>query len=545
MAEKSVFTSAAAPVAGVAAVAIAAVIGTVLWLANPGQEAGEAQPTAMDAPQNTPEVEAEQAARAAAAAGDEAQGETARSVDEAPAPDVAEPAPMPLQPPSFDVVRVPGDGIATVAGRATPFSEVTVFVNGAEVSRTEVGATGEFVALFSLAASDDAREMSLSSEKDGATVFGAESILIAPAAAPVSDPAPQLAEATETAPPEPQAIPKQPVEPAPAADTGEAETEVDDAAPTSDTDVAAADMGAVDETADGASEEVSAETPDATPDETQDVTIVSAGPEPTESVGADTPEQVLEETAPQGTELADPETPPTTDAETPSQETVAVEEADAPAPTVLRADEEGVSVVSQGAMPDLRIDAITYDPEGRVFVSGRALPEAVVRLYVDNALAAETAVGADGQWRSDLPDVAAGIYTLRADVIGADDTVIARAQTPFKRETVAALAEIAGLAEPAEDAVSEVDADPSDSSGTLDNIGATQDAVAQTNATEPAPTPPARVVSVTVQPGNTLWGIATERYGDGFLFARVFEANTDQIRDPDLIYPGQVFRLPE
>ena len=49
----------------------------------------------------------------------------------------------------------------------------------------------------------------------------------------------------------------------------------------------------------------------------------------------------------------------------------------------------------------------------------------------------------------------------------------------------------------------------------------------------------------TVQPGNTLWAIAEERFGDGIKYVAVFEANKDQIRDPDLIYPGQVFRLPE
>ena len=49
----------------------------------------------------------------------------------------------------------------------------------------------------------------------------------------------------------------------------------------------------------------------------------------------------------------------------------------------------------------------------------------------------------------------------------------------------------------------------------------------------------------TVQPGNTLWAIARERYGEGILYVAVFEANKDLIRDPDLIYPGQIFRLPE
>jgi nucleoid-associated protein YgaU len=61
----------------------------------------------------------------------------------------------------------------------------------------------------------------------------------------------------------------------------------------------------------------------------------------------------------------------------------------------------------------------------------------------------------------------------------------------------------------------------------------------------PAPTTPAASRRVTVTRGGTLWAIARETYGDGFLYVRVFEANRDQIRNPDLIYPGQVFTLPQ
>ncbi len=51
-------------------------------------------------------------------------------------------------------------------------------------------------------------------------------------------------------------------------------------------------------------------------------------------------------------------------------------------------------------------------------------------------------------------------------------------------------------------------------------------------------------MTVTVQPGFTLWGIAEGQLGDGIRYVQVFEANKDKIRDPDLIYPGQVFTIP-
>jgi nucleoid-associated protein YgaU len=48
-----------------------------------------------------------------------------------------------------------------------------------------------------------------------------------------------------------------------------------------------------------------------------------------------------------------------------------------------------------------------------------------------------------------------------------------------------------------------------------------------------------------VAAGDTLGAIAQQVYGDAALFPRIFEANRDQIFDPDLIYPGQVLRVPQ
>ncbi len=48
-----------------------------------------------------------------------------------------------------------------------------------------------------------------------------------------------------------------------------------------------------------------------------------------------------------------------------------------------------------------------------------------------------------------------------------------------------------------------------------------------------------------VQPGNSLWRIARRSYGEGLRYTVIYDANKDQIRNPDLIYPGQVFVLPD
>jgi nucleoid-associated protein YgaU len=49
----------------------------------------------------------------------------------------------------------------------------------------------------------------------------------------------------------------------------------------------------------------------------------------------------------------------------------------------------------------------------------------------------------------------------------------------------------------------------------------------------------------TVQAGDTLSAIAERFYGVANLYPRVFEANRDQISDPNLIFPGQVLRIPQ
>ena len=56
--------------------------------------------------------------------------------------------------------------------------------------------------------------------------------------------------------------------------------------------------------------------------------------------------------------------------------------------------------------------------------------------------------------------------------------------------------------------------------------------------------PAVAVANVRVEPGDTLWSIAEEEYGDGQRWSRVYAANTDQITDPDVIHPGQVLDIP-
>ena len=181
---------------------------------------------------------------------------------------------------------------------------------------------------------------------------------------------------------------------------------------------------------------------------------------------------------------------------------------------VLRSGEEGVELVQppsgQSAAPDqVALDTIGYSDTGEVQLTGRVQDGATIRLYLDNRLVGEVTPQDGGNWRGEVEGVEPGVYTLRVDEVDTDGTVVSRLETPFKREPVELL----------------------------------QAAEAGSDAQGAETTAPIR--SVTVQKGDTLWAISRDRFGDGVLYVKLFEANRGLIRNPDLIYPGQVFTIPE
>ncbi len=199
------------------------------------------------------------------------------------------------------------------------------------------------------------------------------------------------------------------------------------------------------------------------------------------------------------------------------------------------------AMVTGSAVVPVLIDAISYAPGGAVQLAGKGQPGQAVRLYLDTVPVAEALVAADGQWQVTLGDTAAALYTLRVDQIDASGKVTARFEPPFQRETVAALAALAApVAQAAPDAPPGVPA----AAPSVGLPAAPQTAAALSDTAGP---PPATLapVSITVQPGYSLWRIARDSFGDGILYVQVYKANRDQIRDPDLIYPGQVFTLPD
>jgi LysM repeat protein len=78
---------------------------------------------------------------------------------------------------------------------------------------------------------------------------------------------------------------------------------------------------------------------------------------------------------------------------------------------------------------------------------------------------------------------------------------------------------------------------------------ANRDQIKDPNAIHPDMTlkiPRGKPSSWTVYRGESLWRIASypEVYGKGSQWTQIYQANKDKIKDPDLIYPGQVFQIP-
>ncbi len=269
----------------------------------------------------------------------------------------------------------------------------------------------------------------------------------------------------------------------------------------------------------GVAAEVAAEATEAVAAEAEPVTAEAETPE-----AAPEPEVVVAAAeAPGVTAEAEVAETPGASAEAPEVVPVVADEApglvapvagEVAAPPVLVSDAEGVRVLqpslAPGAGPEVletvAVDAIAYDAEGAVDLSGRAAGGGTVRIYIDNSPIADVPVDADGQWKADLTALDPGVYTLRVDQLDATGAVTSRMETPFLREDRAEIAAV----------------------------------MAEETSAEGF-----EVAVQTVQPGNTLWAIARDRYGDGVLYVQVFEANRDRIRNPDLIYPGQIFVLPE
>ena len=399
----------------------------------------------------------------------------------------------------MDTARVDVDGLVTLAGRAEPGATIEVLVGETLIGTISVGQDGSFASIFELSSSEEIRVVVLRTDNGDDFVYADQSLVILPSqiAKKALEENLQLPDEVASLEPSGEVMSVGSLEMKGSVESQEAETAKDDEKLTSETKVQ----------------------PEAVEKPEIDVTEAEILEEDQEETGQVDPSQLEEQEtqlepqeASEKSELSEKKaniSESDTDvnfSDNDSEISNSTTNSSTSQPKVVVADSDGIKVLQddQGAKDQLALDAIAYDPLGNVTLSGRSNPDGLVRFYVNNEAISAAKTDDTGYWETDLSDVIPGTYTLRIDELGSRGDVVSRLESPFKREDRQKLAALIA---------------PSSS--------------------------PVRINIVTVQPGNTLWAIARKRYGDGLLYVRVFEANRDKIKDPDLIYPGQLFDLPD
>ncbi len=238
--------------------------------------------------------------------------------------------------------------------------------------------------------------------------------------------------------------------------------------------------------------------------------------------------------------------------------------------------------IAAAAPQRLGIRSVELENGNGFYASGIAKPGTPVHVYLNQTHLADVVAGRDGAWSVTIrKGLAGGHYVVRADA-GPGPGVTARVEVPF--DVPAAMAQAATIVSPGDSraprlaslAPPRASADAAQAHASAERAKITPGLGAPTGATPtigesssnpsgtvpnpdvsqapgqtPAPATQTRASAVIeevqtrqVQGGDNLWKISRERLGYGRRFTQIYAANADQIRDPSLIYPGQIFVLP-
>ncbi|XKL36918.1 LysM peptidoglycan-binding domain-containing protein [Nitratireductor sp. L15S-10] len=390
-----------------------------------------------------------------------------------------------IEPPTFDVVRVEPNGSMVVAGKAAPNARVEI-INGATVLGTTIsGPSGDFAAVLDepLKPGDYQIVLRATTPEN----LAATSVETAIVTVPDSETGQVLALVDQPgAPSRLITVPE-----ATAPEEGKAQMEGEEKA---------------EATPAGQEQAVSVETPQAEP-APANAQVMSPPAEETAPAA--------EQPSPSASTIAQTSTPPAASPETPF------------------------------------IEAVEIDGR-QVFVAGAARPGSTIRVYVNQILLGETVTTPNGRFLIEATrELPTGDYIVRADMLSDDGrSVIARAAVPFTRsegEQVAAVAAPNAGPDVRNDASDDKDArlptteTPKTGQEQKTAAAATASADPETTAPKLAPVDG----SVIIRRGDTLWHISRRVYGRGIRYTTLYLANQDQIEDPDRIWPGQVFAVPE
>lgn len=425
--------------------------------------------------------------------------------------------------PTFDLVRVEPDGSLLVAGKAAPMADVELITTGSALAMAKAETGGDFVVILDDPLKPGEYQFSLKSTLGGVETMSIETALVSVPDRPGGQVLAMIDE-----PGRPTQVLTAPEPAAGAATTDQAGATAQQVAP--------------------------------------------EAPAPQEQAAA--PEATTEDTA----------APAAGDAPAVAQDVAQAPPADqAPAADPAPAADQAPAAPEQHGQAEHRIRIEAVEIEGsKVFVAGSASAGRLVRVYADDALLGENRSSAGDRFLVEAErDIAVGDHIIRADLIGERGDVLARAVVPFEREPGTFVAAVA----PQEGQASATAAPPSssqDAAAATSPQATTETAAApatqpaetgaagtgagsaapstdtaqpaaapaqpQTAAASQAATAPKLepvASAVIIRRGDSLWRISRRIYGRGVRYSTIYLANQDQIRNPDRIWPGQVFAVPE
>jgi hypothetical protein len=173
-------------------------------------------------------------------------------------------------------------------------------------------------------------------------------------------------------------------------------------------------------------------------------------------------------------------------------------------------------------------DIATVDDAGRLVAAGRGESGWTIRLQNGSATIAEAKADENGEW----------VLTLEQPLPPGENKLALLGIDPSGAQTISGKREITLSVQPR-------DASPAPARP----LGAKRPASPPGSFTASSEPPQSQTdgdkcALTVVKKGDSLWEIARRCYGDGSKFTRIQETNSQQIRDPNLIYPDQKFAVP-
>ncbi|MCJ2059745.1 LysM peptidoglycan-binding domain-containing protein [Methylobacterium sp. J-048] len=246
----------------------------------------------------------------------------------------------------------------------------------------------------------------------------------------------------------------------------------------------------------------------------------------------------------------------------PDAATVVLSQPDAPDPakgagaqeakTAKTASPGKPAVAAAGKAQAAQIVSVDVQENGRLFVTATGIPGAKLRLYLNDTLIAPGSVGPDGRASFTIGrGIKPGQYQVRIDQIDPRTGKVAtRAEVPLAVPEPTRIAAGEGTGRDLSGAPA-----PGGGPGTDRPRAEGGRPAEMPSALSPGSTGtsgPARagavfvpeITTAKITRGDNLWRISQRTYGRGERYTVIYDANQGQIRDPDRIYPGQIFILP-